>query len=105
VGARGGAPVLFLAAHGILAKYLYGHPPAGVPAGAGRAGAELMYYGGDLIDLALIVVFCWQWYRATDPGRRSATVVPRIGTVRRLRRPWRLPGEFRTADGGAGAGS
>jgi putative membrane protein len=90
--------ILFLAAHGILAKYLYGHPPAGVPAGAGRAGAELMYYGGDSLDLALIVAFCRQWYRATDPGRRSATVMPRIGTVRPLRRPWRLPDEFRTAD-------
>jgi putative membrane protein len=102
---RAAVLILFLAAHGILAKYLYGHPPAGVPAAAGRAGAELMYYGGDLIDLALIVVFCRQWYRATDPGRRSATVVPRIGTGRAFRRPWRLPEEFRTADGGAGAGS
>jgi hypothetical protein len=27
----------------------------------------LMYYGGDLIDLALIVLLCRQWYAATRP--------------------------------------
>jgi putative membrane protein len=64
---RGAALLAFLAAHAVLAKHLYGHPPAGVPASQARAGAELMYYGGDLLDLAVIVVFWWQWYRATAP--------------------------------------
>jgi putative membrane protein len=83
---RAGRPVravallTFLAAHAVLAKYLYGHPPAGVPAAAGRAGAELMYYGGDLVDLALVTIFCWQWY---DPAWF------RVG-ARRAPQPWRL---------------
>jgi putative membrane protein len=55
--------VLFLAAHAILAKYLYAHPPAGVPIDQGRRGAVLMYYGGDAVDLGLIVVFCRQWFQ------------------------------------------
>ncbi|WP_433221712.1 cytochrome c oxidase assembly protein [Dactylosporangium sp. CS-047395] len=62
--------VAFLAAHDILAKHLYAHPPAGVPGGRARTGAQLMYYGGDMLDLALITVFCWQWYRAAAPRTR-----------------------------------
>jgi hypothetical protein len=75
---------MFLAAHGILAKYLYAHPPAGVL--HAEAGAQLMYYGGDVLDLILIVVFCRQWYTATDPNP------PR-------RRLWRLPDEIRGPSG------
>jgi putative membrane protein len=60
---RATALVAFLAAHGILAKYLYAHPPAGVPAGEAERGAMLMYYGGDLVDAVLIVLLCREWYR------------------------------------------
>ncbi|MCP3763402.1 cytochrome c oxidase assembly protein [Domibacillus sp. A3M-37] len=59
--------VFTLAGHGILSKYLYVHPPAGVPAVQAEAGSMLMYYGGDAIDLVLIVVFCFQWYKAARP--------------------------------------
>ncbi|MBO3738748.1 cytochrome c oxidase assembly protein [Actinoplanes sp. NEAU-H7] len=82
---RAAALLVFMAAHGILAKYLYGHPPAGVSGPAGRTGAELMYYGGDLADLALVIVFCWQWY---DPARF------RVG-ARRPPRPWTLHDDAR----------
>ncbi|WP_229070185.1 cytochrome c oxidase assembly protein [Actinoplanes sp. DH11] len=93
---RAAALVAFLAAHAILAKHLYGYPPAGVPDGAGRTGAELMYYGGDLVDLVLIVIFCRQWYQATDPRRRERAAGPRIPSTRPPRAPWRLPEEIRT---------
>lgn len=71
---RAAVLVIFLAAHGILAKHLYGHPPAGIAAGEAQAGAMLMYYGGDLIDLVLIVLLCRRWYAATRPrpGEPSA---------------------------------
>lgn len=75
------ALLAFLAAHAILAKYLYGHPPDGVPDADGRAGAVLMYYGGDLVHAVLVTIFCWQWY---DPARF------RVGR-RRAPLPWRLP--------------
>ncbi|WP_067499540.1 cytochrome c oxidase assembly protein [Actinoplanes sp. TFC3] len=78
--ARAAVLVAFLAAHSILAKYLYAEV---------GAAAEVMYYGGDLIDLAVVVVFCHQWYRATGPDRRS-----RPAAVREVRR-WRLPEEMR----------
>jgi putative membrane protein len=64
--------VLFLAAHAILAKHLYGHPPAGVTNGQAASAAMLMYYGGDVIDLAVITVLCRQWFIA---GRPRATAV------------------------------
>jgi putative membrane protein len=59
VGALGG--------HGILSKYLYANPPTGVKAAAAQEGAVLMYYGGDLVDLILIVLLCWEWYQAAAP--------------------------------------
>jgi putative membrane protein len=88
--------IAFLAAHGILAKHLYAVPPAGVNSADAHAGAELMYYGGDLLDLFVITVFCLQWYTATDPHRRAETIAPRVSN-RSPGRAWRLPGELRNA--------
>lgn len=61
--------VAFIAAHSVLAKWLYAHPPAGVAPEDGRAGAQLMYYGGDAVDVLLIVLLFSQWYAATRPDR------------------------------------
>lgn len=76
---RAAVLVAFAAAHGILAKYLYAHPPAGVPLDQAAAGAMLMYYGGDLIDVALMVQLGRRWYavrrpRLAVPGRTALTV-------------------------------
>ncbi|MCG3088965.1 cytochrome c oxidase assembly protein [Sporosarcina cyprini] len=59
--------IMALAGHGILSKYLYAYPPAGVEIEDARLGAMLMYYGGDAVDLLVIIVLFHQWYRA---GRR-----------------------------------
>ena len=59
--------VCSLAGHSILSRYLYAHPPIGVSSADAETGAMLMYYGGDLVDLGLILIFCYQWYRATRP--------------------------------------
>ena len=64
---RAAALVTFIAVHAILAKHLYAHPPTGVPTGQAENAAMLMYYGGDLIHLVLIVMVCGQWYTATRP--------------------------------------
>lgn len=60
--------ILALAAHKTLSKQIYASPPAGVPRAEAERGGMLMYYGGDLIDLALIVILCYQWYKATAPS-------------------------------------
>ncbi|MFP7731885.1 cytochrome c oxidase assembly protein [Priestia aryabhattai] len=60
---RASVLVLALAAHGILSKYVYAHPPMHVSAEGAQQGAMLMYYGGDLIDLCLIVLLCYEWFK------------------------------------------
>lgn len=59
--------VISLAGHGILSKYIYAHPPDGVPAAQAELGGMLMYYGGDAIDLILIWILCFQWFKAARP--------------------------------------
>ncbi|WP_404799163.1 cytochrome c oxidase assembly protein [Bacillus aerolatus] len=61
------ALVLALAGHAILSKYIYAYPPTGVPTAQAEMGGMLMYYGGDAIDLTLISILCFQWFRATRP--------------------------------------
>lgn len=56
-----------LAGHAILAKYIYGHPPAGIPPEQAESGGMLMYYGGDVIDIIIIYILCRQWYKAKRP--------------------------------------
>ena len=56
--------VAALAAHGILAKFLYAHPPVGVDPVAAQQAALVMYYGGDVVDVGLMVLLCAGWYRA-----------------------------------------
>ena len=63
--------VAALAAHGILAKHLYAHPPLGVAPGAGETGAMVMYYGGDAVELVVAVLLCRAWFgRRRLPGAR-----------------------------------
>lgn len=66
--------VLALAGHKILSKYIYAHPPGGVNRSEAETGAMWMYYGGDLIDLVLIVLLCLHWYRATSPLKKSQAI-------------------------------
>lgn len=56
--------VAALAGHGILSKFIFAHPPMGVPIDQAETAAMLMYYGGDATDLVLIIVFCYQWSKA-----------------------------------------
>lgn len=59
--------MISLAGHGILSKYIYAHPPSGVPVYEAETGGMLMYFGGDAIDIVIIIILCFQWYRATRP--------------------------------------
>ncbi|PEL12448.1 hypothetical protein CN601_07370 [Bacillus sp. AFS017336] len=56
--------VIALAGHDILSKLLFSngldHSFYDV-----QSGAVLMYYGGDFIDLLIIIVLCFNWYKAT----------------------------------------
>lgn len=56
--------IIALAGHGILSKFIYAYPPDGIPVKQARIGAMLMYYGGDAIDLILIIILFRQWYKS-----------------------------------------
>lgn len=62
-----------LAGHGILSKFLYAYPPAGVPVEEARAGAMLMYYGGDAVDLIIIILLFRSWYHTTKPRQTNVS--------------------------------
>lgn len=99
---RAGTLLAAAAAHAVLAKVLWAAGPPGTayaPADLHRA-SQLMYYGGDAVEIALAVALAGQWYRARGralarsarPGRRDATgpggvpgSVPPERTVRPLR--------------------
>ncbi|WP_433939780.1 cytochrome c oxidase assembly protein [Paenibacillus lautus] len=63
--------IFAMAGHGILSKYLYAHPPEGVPSEQAKLGGMLMYYGGDAVDLVLVLWLCMQWYRSSRPRAAS----------------------------------
>jgi putative membrane protein len=72
---RLGVLVLAGTGHGVLAKILYAH---GLPAGAqgDRAlGAQLLYYGGGLVEVLLAVAVMARWYAAS--GRAAARAARR----------------------------
>jgi putative membrane protein len=62
--------VLAIAAHSVLAKRVFAGPPAGATIAEARGAGLVMYYGGDALELVLLVAFFAQWYRAA--GRRLA---------------------------------
>lgn len=92
---RGRLVVLFVAAgsHDLLAKLLYAR---GLPAGGGtpeqvRTGAQIMFYGGDLLEITLVVLLFASWYargsrflahqqrrRTTAPGRPGRVSVSAV---------------------------
>jgi putative membrane protein len=60
--------IVTMAAHSILAKRIYGHPPLGMDPLQAQSGAMLMYYAGGLVDAVIVTILCAQWYR--ESGRR-----------------------------------
>ncbi|WP_159887942.1 cytochrome c oxidase assembly protein [Paenibacillus puerhi] len=71
---RGIVLIVSLAAHGLLSKYIYAHPPAGVPAAQAETGGMVMYYGGDVIDAVLIFMFFYQGYKSGRAWKAQRTV-------------------------------
>ena len=55
---RAAVLVAVAASHAVLAKHLYGSPPAGVPPTSAEQGAMLLYYGGDAMELVLAALLC-----------------------------------------------
>jgi len=73
---RAAALVSGLTLHAILAKLLYaqGLPGAAVSTAGRQLGAQLLWYGGDLIDLCLVTAFFRRWYVRTGRTSRPTSV-------------------------------
>ncbi|MCK9870417.1 cytochrome c oxidase assembly protein [Nocardiopsis dassonvillei] len=83
---RAAALVAAVAAHNVLAKSLYAAPPPGVPAEQAHAGAQLMYYAGAPVEIALIFLVCRPWLLPrprTEPGRSRLRTPAGEGRPRR----------------------
>lgn len=78
---RAGTLVVASAAHAVLAKSLWVSPPPGLVLSTEdlRAGARLMYYGGDLVEVGLALVILLGWYAET--GRSLRRRQRRTGAV------------------------
>ncbi len=72
---RSCALVITLAAHGILSKYIFANPPRGVSGTQSEAGGMIMYYGGDAVEVILIFILCFQWYKSARPRVSSSLSV------------------------------
>ena len=59
--------LLALAGHAILSKYIYANPPIGVSRTEAEMGGMIMYYGGDAIEIGLIIILFYQWFKQTSP--------------------------------------
>ncbi|MFC4100211.1 cytochrome c oxidase assembly protein [Paenibacillus xanthanilyticus] len=66
--------IISMAGHGILSKTLFASPPAGVPAIQAEYAARMMYYGGDAVEITLILSLCYLHYRA--PRRLKQSSLP-----------------------------
>ncbi len=71
--------IVFIAAHQMLAKWLYAYPPAGVDPTDGRIGAQVMFYGGDVVDVTIIVLLFLGWYRSTGPRAARVRAAAPVG--------------------------
>jgi putative membrane protein len=71
---RGGTLLAAGAAHAVLARGLYAAPPPGTLVATAdlHTAARLMYYGGDLVELALTLTLATQWYTTTGRALRRA---------------------------------
>jgi putative membrane protein len=93
VGARLAVVFLVAGAHDVLAKLLYAHlrPLGGGSPAEIRAGAQLLYYGGDAVEVVLAVLVLAAWYRSRASSARcseSRVSGSARGRARRVSRRW-----------------
>lgn len=63
-----------IAFHQILSKSFYPYPPHGVIKAQAEAGAQVMYYGGDIVELVIIFMMCRGWYYSVRPEKYKQTI-------------------------------
>ncbi|CAL9317300.1 cytochrome c oxidase assembly protein [Streptomyces sp. SudanB52_2052] len=90
---RAGTLLAAAAAHAVLAKGLWATPPPGTTPTPSdlHLASQVMYYGGDVVEIALAVLLAGQWYRAQGRAlARRGAARPR-GVLNRRQRPQEAP--------------
>ncbi|MFP3916857.1 cytochrome c oxidase assembly protein [Lysinibacillus telephonicus] len=64
--------VIAMAGHSILSKWIYANPPAGVESTDAELGGMMMYYAGDAIDLVIVVILCYQFFKGNSYWAKKA---------------------------------
>lgn len=59
--------IFALAGHAILSKFIYANPPVGISKVEAEIGGMIMYYGGDAIEIGLIIILYYHWFNQTRP--------------------------------------
>lgn len=77
LGVRAGVLVVAVAAHNVLAKLLYAEPPIGVGPEQAAAAAQVMYYAGAPIEIALFILLGKEWF--VRDGRRRGRELSAAG--------------------------
>ena len=90
-GHRAVVLIAVLAAHAILAKWLFAVPPAGVSVERAESGAMIMYYGGEALSLVLVVWLCADWYRRRQRAEARHTSFSSTPAVLRRETKVRTP--------------
>jgi len=62
---RSSVLLVALTAHSILSKYIYAYPPNHVSTQQAEQGAMIMYYGGDAVEIVLVYLLFYQWFKST----------------------------------------
>ena len=67
--------IVAIAAHNILAKWIYANPLQMITGQQAETGAMWMYYGGGIIEVAIIILLCYEQYeRAQKEMKRNVEV-------------------------------
>ena len=67
--------ILAIAAHNILAKWIYANPLEMFHPQQVEAGAMWMYYGGGIVEIAIIILLCYEQYRTAQKGAKRTVEV------------------------------
>ena len=67
--------IVAIAGHNILAKWIYANPLQMISQQQAETGAMWMYYGGGIIELAIIILLCYEQYQRAQKGMKRSVEV------------------------------
>lgn len=69
--------IIYMALHSILAKWLYANPLIADIASV-QKGAVIMYYGGDIVDVLMVIILLYDYYK---PSKREIVLTRKAESI------------------------